>query len=74
MALEIIKLYGNVTEHFAPEDMYSDREECLADHPNDKVMEGWGVKDTETGFLHIDSEDWYDEKEDAQEFIDALSD
>lgn len=73
MALNIIKLYGNVTEHFQPEDMYDSRQECISDHPNDEVMEGWGVQDTETGFLEADSEDWYDTEEDAQAYIDSLN-
>jgi len=73
MALNIIKLYGNVTENFQPEDMYDSRVECLSDHPHDEVMEGWGVLDTETGFLEAGSEDWYDTEEDAQKYIDSLT-
>jgi hypothetical protein len=73
MALRIIKLYGNKTAHFAPEDIYSDREECLQDHPNDEVLEGFGVLDTETGFCTDDSDDWYETEEDAQEYIDGVT-
>lgn len=51
-------------------DIYTDRGECLENHPGDEVLTGFGVLDASTALLVSDSADFYDTAIEAQAFID----
>lgn len=74
MHLKVVPLYGNAGAYHAPEDIYETREECLADHPKNFVMTGYGVKNVETGeILPAPDGDWFQYEEDAATHLEHLT-
>lgn len=71
--LKVIKLYANKDVTGIYGDIYTSREECVAEHPNAEVLEGFGVLDTATNYAPDDSRDWYDTEAEAQAYISGKS-
>lgn len=52
-------------------DIYTSKEEVLLNHPNSKVMSGYGIIDMETGFIPDDTPDWFNSVDEATSFIEG---
>lgn len=65
MAAKIVTLYAN-EDNGIYGDIYNTPEEVLEAHPGATVLTGFGIQDTETGFLFDESQDFYTTKEEAQ--------
>lgn len=74
MNLVVVPLYGNAGAYHAPEDIYETREKCLADHPKNFVMTGYGVKNVDTGeIIPPHDSEWFQDEEDAEAYLRKLS-
>lgn len=78
--MRIIKLYANELTEASVEggiplygDIYTSREECLAEHPEASVIEGYGVTPDDSQWLVDESDDFYYTEEEAQEFINEIA-
>lgn len=52
-------------------DIYTDRQDCLLEHPGQSVITGYGVLDVGTALIVDGSEDFYATLDEAQAFLDA---
>lgn len=66
MALRIISLFAN-EDNGIYGDIYNTVEEVLEEHPGAVVLHGYGILDTETGFVVDESEDFYATEAEALE-------
>lgn len=71
MALRIIPLYAN-EDNGIYGDIFNTAEEVLEAHPGATVLTGFGILDTETGFVVDESEDFYVTEAEAQEDMEQL--
>lgn len=71
MALRIIQLFAN-EDNGIYGDIYSTVEEVLEEHPGATVLQGYGILDTETGFVVDESEDFYATEAEALEDMKEL--
>jgi len=72
--LKIVQLFANKNTDDIYGDIYTSPKQCIADHPDDEVLVGYGVMDTMTEFLVDTSADFYRTEADAEAFIDAADD
>lgn len=71
MALKIIPLFAN-EENGIYGDIFNTAEDVLEAHPGATVLKGFGILNTETGFLVDESEDFYATEDEAQEDMGKL--
>lgn len=77
--LAVIQLFANevVDEEDADNrfygDIYSKPSEVYKDHKEATLLVGYGVLDKSTGYLHDNTEDWYDTLPEALEAIKELT-
>lgn len=70
--LTIVTLFANLDPASGGYgDIYTDQQQCLEEHPGQKVLLGYGVLDVTTGLLADDAEDFCHTVEDAREFLEA---
>ncbi|WP_417219607.1 hypothetical protein [Arthrobacter sp.] len=73
MGHRITALFANQTKEGGYGDIYDSAGDCLADHPDDVVIPGFGVVDEATGSLVSGSADFYDTEADARLFINTTT-
>lgn len=66
MTKQIIPLFAN-EDHGIYGDIFTTVEDVLAAHPGATVLSGFGILDTETGFMADESEDFYATEAEAHE-------
>jgi hypothetical protein len=71
MALRIIPLFAN-EDHGIYGDIFNTAEEVLEAHPGATVLKGFGILDTETGYIADDTEDFYATEAEAQLHMENL--
>lgn len=71
MTMKIIPLFAN-EDHGIYGDIFSTAEDVLAAYPGATVMNGFGILDTETGFIVDETEDFYETEAEAQEDMKRL--
>lgn len=71
MTLRIIPLFAN-EDNGIYGDIFNTAEEVLEAHPGATVLKGFGILNTETGFVVDESEDFYATEAEAQEDMDRL--
>lgn len=68
---QIIKLYSN-KEDGTYGDIYVSEQELLIDHPEAKVLHGFGVTYAKSGYSPDSSDDWYWTLDDAVRYVTEL--
>lgn len=64
---EIIYLYANYDENLnCYGDIYNDLKEAIKEHPNEKILVGYGIIDNLNKVISDDVEEWYDTYKDAE--------
>lgn len=71
MAKQIIPLFAN-EDNGIYGDIFNTEQEVLEAHPGVTVLNGFGILDTETGFLVDESEDFYATEAEALEDMENL--
>lgn len=69
---KIVELYSNIIEEEGENpyigDIYETKPELKKDHPNSKILTGYGIID-DTGYSPSNTLDWYSTSEKAESYI-----
>ena len=66
---KIVELYSNIIEEEGENcDIYETKSELKKDHPNSKILTGYGIID-DTGYSPSNTLDWYSTSEKAENYI-----